>query len=398
VTRPRRRRVANLLAQLCFGLVAMTLCLPSMPAWRDSFGGDAAAVQLTFSGFVLGYGGLQLVYGPLSDRLGRRPVLLAGLMVAGLASVLAALADSLPGLVAARTLQGAGCAAGMVVGRALVQDLFDGPERTRVMAWIGMAMGLCPPLGTIVGGQLHDRFGWQANFVLVAALAAVLALAAWRGLPAPAPPGGDRPPWWPAMRVSYARLAREPEFALHVAILGLSTATFYAFLAGAPLVLGVLGVGPAAMGFYIMVVPLSYIAGNYLTSRVVRRLAGPRLMQVGLTLALVGLATVAALAAAGLQHPLAFALPLVLLDLGHDFLMPATLAGTVGVLPALAGAAAAVGGVAQQLMGAAGGYAVGWFDPVGALQLAALMGGLTALSALAWVALQRGRRHDGFVT
>ena len=111
------------------------------------------------------------MYGPLSDRLGRKPVLLAGLALAGVASLLAALAPSLPWLIAARVLQGAGCAAGMVVGRAMVQDLFEGPERTRVMAFVGMAMGLCPPLATIVGGQLHVRLGWQANFVLVAALA-----------------------------------------------------------------------------------------------------------------------------------------------------------------------------------------------------------------------------------
>ncbi|NWL95577.1 MFS transporter, partial [Klebsiella pneumoniae] len=85
-----------------------------------------------------------------------------------LGSVVAALATDLPTLVAGRVLQGAGSAAGMVVGRALIQDLFQGPQRTRVMAYVGMAMGLCPPLGTIVGGQLHVGLGWQANFVLMA--------------------------------------------------------------------------------------------------------------------------------------------------------------------------------------------------------------------------------------
>jgi MFS transporter, DHA1 family, multidrug resistance protein len=400
VTHPRGRIVANLLAQLCFGLVAMTLCLPSMPSWRTEFDGSASTVQLTFSGFVVAYGVLQLVYGPMSDRLGRRPVLIVGLLVACIASVLAALADSLPMLVAARTLQGAGCAAGMVVGRALVQDLFTGPDRTRVMAWVGMAMGLCPPLGTIVGGQLHVHFGGQANFVAVAIMAAVLALAAWRGLPAHAPSAAvaaaaapDR--WWPAMRASYARLAREPAFGLYVGILSMSTASFYAFLAGAPLVLGSQGVGPASMGFYIMAVPLSYIVGNYLTSRAVRRLAEAQLMHIGLALAGGGLLLVATLAIAGLNHPLAFALPLMLVGLGHGFLMPATLAGTVGVLPALAGAAAAVGGLMQQLMGAVGGYVVGLFEHhEGALNLALVMLAFTAISALAWRVLLRRRRQQ----
>ena len=155
--------IANLLAQLAFGLVAMTICIPSMQEWGAQFGSSQAAVQLTFSGYVAAYGGFQLIYGPLSDRLGRKKILLFGLALAGLGSALGALATDLTQLTAARVLQGAGSAAGMVVGRAMVQDLFHGPERTRVMAYIGMAMGLCPPLATIIGGQLHVQLGWQAK-------------------------------------------------------------------------------------------------------------------------------------------------------------------------------------------------------------------------------------------
>ena len=162
--------IANLIAQLAFGLLAMTICLPSMQEWSALFGSSQAAVQLTFSGFVVAYGVLQLVYGPLSDRWGRKRVLLLGLAVGCAGSVMAALAPDLNTLIAARVLQGAGCAAGMVVGRALVQDLFQGPQRTRVMAYVGMAMGLVPPVATVVGGQLHVWVGWQANFVLVALL------------------------------------------------------------------------------------------------------------------------------------------------------------------------------------------------------------------------------------
>ncbi|MDP3373962.1 MAG: MFS transporter, partial [Hydrogenophaga sp.] len=175
--------VTNLLAQLAFGLLAMTICLPSMQEWAAVFDASQARVQLTFSGYVVAYGGLQLLYGPLSDRLGRKHILLFGLFVGGVGAVMAALANDLNTLIVARVLQGAGSAAGMVVGRAMVQDLFQGPARTRVMAYIGMTMGLCPPLATIIGGQLHVRLGWQSNFVLMAVLAAVLFVAAWRGLP-----------------------------------------------------------------------------------------------------------------------------------------------------------------------------------------------------------------------
>ncbi len=388
-TRPRRWLIANLLAQFAFGLLAMTICLPSMQEWGALFGVGQARVQLTFSGFVVAFGLLQLLWGPLSDRLGRRPVLLAGLAIGGIGSVAAALATDLNALVAARVLQGAGCAAGMVAGRALVQDLFDGPDRTRVMAWVGMTLGLCPPLGTIVGGQLHVRLGWQANFWLIAVLAAVLLVAAWRGLPVrrAAPAAGA--PWLGAMASAYAQLAREPAFLLYVAILAMTTATFYAFLGGAPIVLRSYGVGPAGIGFYIMCIPLAYIGGNYLAARLVRAQGERRLMRWGQGATVGGLVTMLALGLAGLHHPLAFALPLALLGVGHGLLMPAALAGTVGLLPALAGAAAAVAGVLQQMLGAFGGWVVGLVSHDGAVNLGWLMLAFTAGAVLAQAALFR---------
>ena len=299
--------LAVLLAQIAYGLLAMTICIPSMQDWPRTFDASQAAVQLSFSGFVIAFGGLQLVYGPLSDRLGRRRVLLVGLALALAGSLLAALAPDLTTLTAARVLQGAGSAAGMVVGRAMVNDLFDGAERTRVMAWIGMVMGLVPPLATIVGGQLHVHLGWQANFVLMALLALALALAAWRTMPArPAgAPTAAPPHWLAAMGSAYARLLREPPYLLHVTILGMTTAAFYAFLAGAPIVLAGYGVGPDGVGFYIMAIPLSYIVGNYLASRFAQRAGDRRLMRIGQALTVGALLLVIALALAGVRSPLA---------------------------------------------------------------------------------------------
>jgi MFS family permease len=239
-------------------------------------------VQLSFSGVVVAHGGLPLVYGPLSDRLRRKPVLLAG----------------------------------MVVDRALVQNRFEGPGRTRVMAVVGMTMGQCLPLATSVGGQLHMHLGWQADLVLVTLLAGVAALPAWRGLPATAawPAPIARPDGWPAMRSACARLAHEPAFLLYAALPGLSTATCYAFPAGAPLVLP---------------------------------------------------------------------------GIGHGVLMPPAQAGTVGVVPALAGAAAAVGGVAQQFMDAFGGFVVGLVSHASGVNLGRLMLAFALGGAVAQTARQR---------
>lgn len=381
--------VANLLAQLAFGLLAMTICLPSMQEWAAIFDASQASVQLTFSGYVIAYGGLQLLYGPLSDRLGRKNILLFGLFVAGVGSVLAALAPNLGLLTLARVLQGAGSAAGMVVGRAMVQDLFQGPARTRVMAYIGMTMGLCPPLATIIGGQLHVRLGWQSNFVLIAVLAAVLFVAAWRGLPDHQKTTTVQPHWLRAMWASYARLAREPAFILYVALLSMITATFYTFLSGAPIVLGSYGVGPEGIGYYIMSIPLAYIVGNYLTSHLVHRTGERPMMRLGQALTLSGVALMLGLALAGWHSPLAFALPLILLGIGHGFLVPPALAGTVSLVPALAGSAAAVAGLMQQMMGAVGGFTVGLFPHESAVNLGLLMLGYALCAALAHWLLHR---------
>ncbi|WP_439590240.1 Bcr/CflA family efflux MFS transporter [Hydrogenophaga sp.] len=381
--------VVYLIAQLAFGLIAMTICIPSMQEWGAQFGSSQAAVQLTFSGYVAAYGGFQLIYGPLSDRLGRKKVLMFGLALAGLGSALGAMATDLTQLTAARVLQGAGSAAGMVVGRAMVQDLFRGPERTRVMAYIGMVMGLCPPLATIVGGQLHVQLGWQANFVLMTVFALILLATAWRTLPAHKAATTVQLHWLGAMLGSYARLAREPGFLLHVFILAMTTATFYAFLAGAPVVLGSYGVGPDRIGYYIMCVPLSYLVGNYLITHMAHRAGDRTMMRLGQALTVGGLTLMVMLGLAGVHTPLAFSLPLILLGLGHGLLVPAALVGTVGLLPALAGSAAAVAGLTQQVLGAFSGYAVGLVPHDGAINLGWIMLGFALCASVAMLTLHR---------
>jgi DHA1 family bicyclomycin/chloramphenicol resistance-like MFS transporter len=368
-----------------------------MQEWGALFGASQGRVQLTFSGFVAAYGGLQLLYGPLSDRLGRRRILLVGLVLACAGSVLAALAPSLPILTGARVVQGAGAAAGMVVGRALVQDLFQGTQRTRVMAYIGMAMGLCPPLATIVGGQVHVHLGWQANFIFLAVASVLLLLVGWRFLPRQAPgnimPEGTRPNWLRALVASYARLAQEPAFLLFVVVLGMTTATFYAFLAGAPIVLGSYGVGPEGIGYYIMCIPGSYIVGNFCASRLARRIGERQMMLLGQSFTIAGLVVVLGLGLAGVNTALALALPLMILGLGHGILVPPALSGTVGLVPALAGSAAAVAGLMQQMMGAVSGYAVGLIPHEGAVNLGWLMMASAGTGALAQVFLYRQQRR-----
>jgi len=384
--------IANLLAQISFGLLAMTLCLPSMQEWGAIFGTDQAHVQLTFSGYLVSYGLLQLVYGPLSDRHGRKRMLLIGLAIAAAASVMAMLSNNILTLTMARVLQGAGSAATMVVGRSMVQDLFEGPARIRVMAYIGMTLGLCPPLASLIGGQIHVRLGWQSNFAILAALALVLLLAAWRGLPDHRPVhASDNSHWLRGMLLAYGRLAHAPSFLLYVVVLATTTAAFYVFLGGAPIVLGSYGIGPDGIGWFIMAVPLAYIVGNFLTSRLIQRVGEQRMMRWGQAATLSGITLMLVLGLVGTRSPLAVALPLLLTGFGHGLINPPALAGTVGVIPALAGSAAAVAGLMQQLTGAAGGYLIGLVPHDSAINMGWMMlaFSLVALVAQLWL----HRRH-----
>jgi DHA1 family bicyclomycin/chloramphenicol resistance-like MFS transporter len=365
-----------------------------MQDWGEIFGASQPAVQLTFSIYVLTYGGLQLLYGPLSDRFGRRPVLLAGLCCAGLGAVLAALANDIVMLTVARAIQGAGSAAGIVIGRALVQDLFNGSDRTRVMAFVGMALGVTPPLGTVIGGAIHEWLGWRANFVLMALLSVALFFTAWKLLSinqAAAAP--DRRHWVIEMLTAYATLLRQPGFIAYVALLGSTTAVFYVFLSGAPSVLKSYDVGPAGVGWYIMAGPICYILGNFLTSRLVRSLGEPSIMLIGQGLSIVGVVLMWALSALGWDSALAFALPVMFVGLGHGLMVPPTLTATVGLNPALAGAAAGMAGLMQQWVGALGGFSVGLVSHQGAMNASLLMLFFTAIGLALHIWILRVERR-----
>jgi DHA1 family bicyclomycin/chloramphenicol resistance-like MFS transporter len=257
------------------------------------------------------------------------------------------------------------------------------------MAFVGMTMGVCPPLATLVGGQLHVRFGWQSNFIVMAVFALVLLVAAWRGLPTIAPEPGAQAKRWSELLTGYGRLAHEPVFLLYVVILSSTTATFYTFLGGGPIVLAQYGVTPERIGWYIMCIPGAYIVGNMLTTRLIRRRGDRTIMLLGQAATLGGLATVVVLGLAGINTPLSLALPLILLGIGHGLLVPPTLTGTVGLLPALAGAAAAVAGLMQQLTGALGGFLVGLVPHNGQVNLALMMLGFAGCGLAAQLLLFR---------
>lgn len=385
--------IIALFGQMAFGLIAMTLSLPSLQEWPTIFQASQSRVQLTFSAYAATFGLVQLVYGPLSDRYGRKPLLLLGLAIASAGSALAMMAPTLDVLIAARVLQGLGTGAGMAVGRAVVQDLFSGTQRTRMMAFVGMTMGLCPPTASLVGGYLHTHLGWRSNFVLTLVLGLVLLFAVWRHLPsaARAASAHDRP-WWADLPSAYRRLLKDHTFMLYAVMLATGTAVAHTYFAGAPIVLRQYGVGPEMLGWYIMAVPIPYMIGNALTSRLIHRWGDWRLMVTGHLMNGLGVALVLAFSLAGLHKPLALALPMMLVGVGHGLMIPPMLSRAVGLIASLAGTAAAFSGALQQASGALGAYMVGMAPDAGALPLGLTMAAPSACGLLALFVIWRRQR------
>jgi DHA1 family bicyclomycin/chloramphenicol resistance-like MFS transporter len=244
----------------------------------------------------------------------------------------------------------------------------------------------------VLGGQLHVLAGWRANFWVTTGGSALLLAAAHWGLPAPTGRGERPASGVRELLGGYARLLRQPAFVYSVSLLATMTAAFYTFLGGAPVVLKAYGVTPERLGWYVMLIPLSYIVGNVMTTRLIGRRGDRFIMRLGQVFTVSGIVIVLLLGIAGFRDPLGIALPLILLGVGHGLLAPVTLTATVGLVPALAGSAAAVAGVMQQVTGAFGAFLIGLVPEPGQLTLAGLMLGWTVLGLLANILLHRRPR------
>ncbi|TYO90664.1 multidrug effflux MFS transporter [Oceanicella actignis] len=333
--------IATLVAMAALSALAMNMFLPSMPGIARWFGADYALIQLAVSGYLAVTGVLQLVIGPLSDRYGRRPVALTAFAIFTLASIGCVLAPNVETFLAFRGLQGA-VAAGMVLSRAIVRDLHEPAAAASMIGYVTMGMSLAPMASPMLGGLLEELFGWQANFLVMAALGAATLALAWADLGetnrAPSPS-------LLAQARGYPELVRSQRFWGYALVTAFTSGAFFAFLGGAPFVASVmLGMEPARLGFYFGFIALGYLAGNFVTGRVARRAGIDRMLIWGTTLTLAAVSLPPILYAAGLRHPMAIFGPLLAVGLGNGLTMPNAMAGFLSVRPHLAGAASGLGG------------------------------------------------------
>lgn len=338
--------VAVLLTMVvALGPVSTDLYLPSLPAIREALGSDEPSVQLTLSGFLAAFALCQLVHGPLSDRYGRRPVLLGGLALYLAASVLCMLAPSIGWLIAGRFLQALGACVGPVVGRAVVRDVYGRERAAKVLAYMGAAMALAPAIGPVLGGLLQQWLGWQANFALMAlfGLAAVVATGLLLG-----ETNRHRNP--EAMRPrrlvgNYRALVRDRTYLGYVAMLTAGYAGLFAFISGSSFVfIDYHRLSETAFGFCFAAAVLGYMAGTLLSGRLSGRFRLERLATVGAVLTAVAGAAGAVLGLFGVDTIAAILVPMAVYMAGIGFVMPNATAGAIGPFPTMAGAAAALAG------------------------------------------------------
>ena len=242
-------------------------------------------VKLTMSLNLLAYGLAQLVYGPLSDRIGRRPVITWGVLAFTVCSIACVTASSIEYLIIARIAQGLTASAEAVIGLAIIYDVFDERDRVKVMALFGIAMSLTPAFAPLVGGYVHVAFGWRMNFAIVTAIAAISALFIWRLLPETHTP----PKHLPSIRdvlASYTDLLKNADFMRYAFITGTALGGVFAYITAGPFILITqLGVATEHFGLYHAVMVLTYLAGSLFARQLATAIRPQTLLMIGLIIA-----------------------------------------------------------------------------------------------------------------
>ncbi len=372
-----------LTAMVALGPISTDLYLPSLPAIGAAFGVSNAEVQLTLSVFLAGFAVSQLVYGPLSDRFGRRPVILGGLALYLLATIVCAFAGSIEVLILARFLQALGACVGPVLGRAVVRDIYGRERAARMLSYMGMAMALAPAFGPILGGFLEVWFGWRANFAALAAFAVATLAGALVTLPETnrwKSPDATRPGH---LLATYLGLLRHRSYIGYVLVTACTYAGIFSFISGSAFVLiGLLGLSPDVYGFCFAAIVVGYMAGTFLSGRLTLALGLERMVQLGTAVQVAGGAAGLGLLLLDSVTLAGIVLPVVVVLLGTGRAMPNAQAGAIGPFPRAAGSASALLGFFQMGLAALVGIAVGHgsgesaFAMMAAIALVALGGAL----------------------
>ena len=385
--RPGTFALTALLAGLsAVGPLTTDMYLPSLPDIVRLLDATSAQGQLTISAYLVGFAVGQVVYGPLSDRHGRKPVLLAAIALYCLASLLCAWSTSMAMLIGARFLQALGGCGGIVLARAIVRDLYAGARAGRELSLIGSVMALAPVLAPVAGGILQTAFGWRSTFITLvfAGIAGIGVI--WLLLPETLKQRGE-PVSLGSIARSYRIVARN---AGYLAYLGLGTTSYaglFAWISAASFVLqDIYGLSAFSFGVAFALGSVGYMVGSTLAARLVGKLGIDGTIGLGGVCMTIGGLSMTACVALGLTSAVSLVLPMAIYLAGLGLVLPQSIAGAMTPFPERAGAASALLGFVQQAVAALCGVAVGHFLGASAWPLASAIAVMGSVTLLLWVA------------
>jgi DHA1 family bicyclomycin/chloramphenicol resistance-like MFS transporter len=375
VARVRKPPVFALVAVSAMSPFAINAIVPSMPAIEREFGASYGRVQLILSAFLASIALAQILIGPLSDHFGRRPVMLTGFTIFILTCVVAPFAPSVEALIVIRIVQGATGCVGIVLGRAIVRDLYDRRQTASMLGYVTMGLAMAPMVAPLIGGILQELFGWTAIFWFMGLLGIACLAVTWLLVPET----NLRPtPHLSFISVfrDFRKLLGNVDFILFAASCGLTSGVFFAFLGGAPYISErLLGLSPSIYGLWFGALPIGYACGNYLSARLTERFGVARMILAGSALSVFAVALPPFLFLAGWVGAGEIFLPMMLSGMANGIALPSAIAGAVSARPEIAGAASGLSGAAQIGTGALLSAAVG----------AALAGGTSAMPMFAFM-------------
>jgi DHA1 family bicyclomycin/chloramphenicol resistance-like MFS transporter len=369
--------------------LSIDMYLPSLPAIGRAFGVSGDAAQITLASFLAGLAIGQMVYGPASDRWGRRGPILIGAVVYAFASVACALAPSLATLTLARFLQALGGCAGPVVARAVVRDRYGHRDSARILSLLMLVMGLAPILAPLGGGALLGLGGWRTIFWVLTAMGSLIAVAAFftlaetRSAETAAQARGEHP-----IR-AYAELLRQPQLVGFLLAGALNSAAVFAYVSASPgLLIGTYGVAPANFGWIFGANAFAMVGMSQLNGHMLHTRTPEQIVALVRPISLVFAAVMALDAATGFGGMWGVLVPLFFLMGTFGFIGPNTMAGGLNIDPRRAGSISAMMGAAQFAVGAAASGLIGAIHargavPMSAVIVACIVGSTVALYTLA---------------
>lgn len=363
---------------------------PGVPALRDYFGVSTSEANLVFSVYVFAFGFMQLIYGPIADRYGRRPVLLGALSVYCLATLLLAIAPSFDMVLIGRALQGASASAAPALARAVIRDLYGVEGSRKVMSYVMSAFGIMAIGAPAVGGVLVAWQGWQATFYFCLVYGFVTLCAVIVLLKESRPEDAPKTLSLSSTFAVYLRLSPNPVFALYCVTNTLMYAAMFVWLAGSMLVIvDGYGIRPEIGGLLFACGSGGFMLGAGVAGRLGTRLGAPKLIILGSLTGIASAALIVVLSLFEVRAGLAVALPAFLWMFGHGLHYPQSMAAAVAPFPQTAGAASSLIGFYQTCAGAIAAFVMGILHDGTALPLGGLMLGLSVFAFLAYAPFYR---------